>query len=893
MDLIYNVVWSTEKPTKSNLCGKVVVAWSCRNLIAFSTGYRKLHSGEGSNLSGANEQSKRSQITNSINILDPDSPWEVCSFKSGHEELIQTLTWDGTGSRLLSTDLVGVCKLWAMKNYMVNDWECVCTVNVGEGEKLVALSWIDTGIKNLFSVSEDQQLSQQHPVMYKNLNERFKTNRSKPPLVEIGGMRAKDGWVAISETGLICVTTIKPEVQITRKCLAQVRTRVAVADLAFSSKGKVIVVANDGEQCSAVQFYRVSLSGGPDDCQITSDPLPCLFPHSHSEIDDYPEYHVNNIQFLSRNSGEALIVCTTGPSGSCIKRWEMKKEIIQLHERFKQETIVRPRPQNYSVYEWRNINTYKDSAKILSLCLPRLPTPKVDFLPMSNLLTYPASILLVQYDDDRLQLLNSVGLIPSGSFRTKMQSSVDSDLGIATKRARTSLTCYSTGCLGAICYSPCCCCAVGVTMGGDLRLFKLHHLGDSMGGIRLKRSLTDLLQYCLLTGWEWWDVLMAAHLGTPADTLDAMLRQLTDEYSNQDIPQKQIRLPRFRAIKASLFRCMKDGAGQAVDCYVRQLLVAIATFFRSLLKSSHSAAEQLNKISTTLDVEVDKVLQVLDTKELTLESTTLLSMFPLIQWLTDLAMFVVVAFTSHHNKESAAGVSLIRDTSTLGTLREMLVLIRFWGQTTPTVLPSITPSAEKNESLALLFKIFTKIWLLSGQAGVDDPDLHVEDRLAAEAAPLSPNPMFLQNMQIPNLSRGVSGRAVSGSIRPGLYQFGTPPVWRTSHQIFHPLASAIFPIPADGSNALDVVRRIYLDKSPETKLKQCTRCNCLSLVDGISDHAAARAWEQRWVRACVCGGSWRKLPFKEQQNVAATATNTGSTASAAATVTPAVSVASQ
>lgn len=73
-----------------------------------------------------------------------------------------------------------------------------------------------------------------------------------------------------------------------------------------------------------------------------------------------------------------------------------------------------------------------------------------------------------------------------------------------------------------------------------------------------------------------------------------MLRQLTDEFSIQDIPQQQIRLSRFRAIKASLFRCMKDGAGQAIDCYVRQLLVAIATFFRSVLKSSHSAAEQLN-----------------------------------------------------------------------------------------------------------------------------------------------------------------------------------------------------------------------------------------------------------------------------------------------------------
>ena len=30
----------------------------------------------------------------------------------------------------------------------------------------------------------------------------------------------------------------------------------------------------------------------------------------------------------------------------------------------------------------------------------------------------------------------------------------------------------------------------------------------------------------------------------------------------------------------------------------------------------------------------------------------------------------------------------------------------------------------------MLFKIFTKIWLLSRQAGADDPDLHVEDRLA-------------------------------------------------------------------------------------------------------------------------------------------------------------------
>ena len=68
------------------------------------------------------------------------------------------------------------------------------------------------------------------------------------------------------------------------------------------------------------------------------------------------------------------------------------------------------------------------------------------------------------------------------------------------------------------------------------------------------------------------------------------------------------------------------------------------------------------------------------------------------------------------------------------------------------------------------------------------------------------------------------------------------------------------------------------------------RCNCVSLVDGISDHAAAKAWEQRWVRACVCGGSWRRLPFKEQQNVVApAATSASETAATGAATVPVAS----
>ena len=34
---------------------------------------------------------------------------------------------------------------------------------------------------------------------------------------------------------------------------------------------------------------------------------------------------------------------------------------------------------------------------------------------------------------------------------------------------------YNTDSLGAVCYSPCCCCVVGVTIAGDLSLFKFQH----------------------------------------------------------------------------------------------------------------------------------------------------------------------------------------------------------------------------------------------------------------------------------------------------------------------------------------------------------------------------------------------------------------------------------
>ena len=74
------------------------------------------------------------------------------------------------------------------------------------------------------------------------------------------------------------------------------------------------------------------------------------------------------------------------------------------------------------------------------------------------------------------------------------------------------------------------------------------------------------------------------------------------------------------------------------------------------------------------------------------------------------------------------------------------------------------------------------------------------------------------------------------------------------------------------TQAVDCVRQMYLGKSPYS-VKACTRCHSLTLhqfkykVDKSSSSsssspaAVAKAWEQRWVRSCHCGGNWKIRHF--------------------------------
>lgn len=68
-----------------------------------------------------------------------------------------------------------------------------------------------------------------------------------------------EGWLAVTVSGLVTVSLLKPggALLTASESLCRLRGRVASADIAFTGGGNIVVAASDGSSSSPVQFYKV------------------------------------------------------------------------------------------------------------------------------------------------------------------------------------------------------------------------------------------------------------------------------------------------------------------------------------------------------------------------------------------------------------------------------------------------------------------------------------------------------------------------------------------------------------------------------------------------------------------------------------------------------------
>ncbi|XP_067243493.1 mediator of RNA polymerase II transcription subunit 16 isoform X1 [Chanodichthys erythropterus] len=842
MEIAYVCEW--EKRPKSNHCPSIplVCAWSCRNLIAFTTDLKNEEDDKGLDNDFIINITRPVDLSHMIHIIDTDHPWDVYSINSGHNEVISCLEWDQSGSRLLSADGDGQIKCWGMTEHLVNSWECTQSSSV-EGDPIVSLSWLHNGVKLALHVEKSGST---------NFGEKFSRVKFSPSLTLFGG-KPMEGWLAVTVSGLVTVSLLKPNGTLltASESLCRLRGRVALADIAFTGGGNIVVAATDGSSSSPVQFYKVCVSVVNEKCRIDTELLPSLFMRCTTDPvrrDKYPA--VTHLKFLTRENSEQVLLCASSQMGSIVECWSLRKEGLPVNNIFQHRSPVVGEKQPM-ILKWRILSATNDLDRVSAVALPKLPISisNTDLKVASDTKFFPGLGLALAFHDGSIQILHRLSLHTMGVFYGSSGSSQRVGEEPAIKRQRAG---GPTLHFKALQFSWTSLALVGVDNHGKLHMLRVSpSMGQMLDMNTLLRHLLFLLEYCMVTGYDWWDVLLHAQPGM----VHNLLEKLHEEYMRQNQALQQVLSTRIVAVKASLCKLSSATAARACDFHAKLLLIAISSTLKSLLRPhvlntpDKSPGDRLSEIcAKNTDTDIDKVMINLKTEEFVLDGPPLQSLQQLIQWVGDFVLYLL-ANLPNQGSIVRPGFGFLRDGASLGMLREMLVMIRIWGLLKPGCLPIYTATSDNQDSMFLLFRLLTKLWLCSrDESHPQDPDETLIDECC-----LLPSQLLVPSMDWLPINDGVITKIQSK--HPLRLQFGKPytlPGVNPNTQV------EVFRIPA--SQRMDHLRCLHLGISPTEDSKACTRCGCVTMLRSPNKTNAMRQWEQRWIKNCLCGGLWRRIP---------------------------------
>ncbi|XP_037105220.1 mediator of RNA polymerase II transcription subunit 16 isoform X2 [Syngnathus acus] len=848
MELAYVCDW--ERCPKNTHCpsNPLVCSWSCRNLVAFTTDLKD------------DGDSGEPDVSQMIHIMDTEHPWDVYSISSGHAEVISCLEWDQSGSRLLSADSDGHIKCWSMSEHLVNSWHSVLSSSV-EGDPIVALSWLHNGVKLALHVEMSGST---------NFGEKFSRVKFSPSLTLFGG-KPMEGWLAVTVSGLVTVSLLKPggALLTASECLCRLRGRVALADIAFTGGGNIVVAATDGSSSSPVQFYKVVVSVVSEKCRIDTELLPSLFLRCMTDPlrrDKYPA--VTHLKFLTRENSEQVLLCASNQSGSIVECWSLRKEGLPVNNIFQHRSPVVGEKQP-TILKWRILTTTNDLERVSAVALPKLPVSisNTDLKVASDTKFCPGLGLALAFHDGTIQILHRLSLHTMGVFYGVVagcggpgQRPGDES---AVKRQRTGAPGLH---FKALQFSWTSLALAGVDNHGKLHMLRV---SPSMGQVlemnTTLRHLLFLLEYCMVTGYDWWDVLLHVQPGMVHNLVD----KLHEEYMRQNQALQQVLATRIVAVKASLCKLSTATAARACDFHAKLLLIAISSTLKSLLRPhvlntpDKSPGERLSEIcAKNLDSDIDKVMINLKTEEFVLDGAPLQSLQQLIQWVGDFVLYLLANLPNQVSRGGGEclgvqpnlfpvqgslvrpGFGFMRDGASLGMLREMLVMIRIWGLLKPGCLPTFTATSDSQDSLQLLFRLLTKLWLCCRD---DAPPQEPDESLIDECC-LLPSQLLVPGMDWLPVNDGVTVR-LQGK-QPVRLHFGKAALLAPSDALGR----------SAGCQRTDNLRCVHMGLCPTEESKACTRCGCVTMLRSPNNSNAMKQWEQRWIKNCLCGGLWRRVP---------------------------------
>ncbi|KYQ51898.1 Mediator of RNA polymerase II transcription subunit 16 [Trachymyrmex zeteki] len=627
-----------------------------------------------------------------VYVADLNMPWHAHKVLSNKHN-ITALEWDLPGDKLVMADTAGNVQLWMFKDHILNEWVLIGSAYF-PGEHILGAAWFHNGKKTGLVTEKKDSI---------HYSEKFNHLLFAPSVRQFGG-RAAEGVLVVSTTGMVGAIMITKDLQnptcYSTESLGNTRHRITAVDLCYGKNGHFLVAVSSGSICLPIRCFRVLVRKNDDKCTITSQALPSFFLQDGAPKDNSCTV-VTHLKFVVREDADSLVIAANSESGGFVEVWELREKSQPVHKLFQPKTL-----EPFKTVVWQYQSQYRCQSPVTAIATTKLSI--VTTLP-------PPSYVIIALADSSVHCLNRLDCLKEVAFSSLNTSWRPDEPSNKYFKNSVSIAHMDLSWLG--------CVLLACDTQGNMYLYKLLPDGTTGTSMSLSYACT-LLEYCLVTGLDWLDILLCLR----SSMIEALCERLDVSFNRQLQSTQQYHYIQFLSIKTSLYRMLITGQNKAADLSSLLMIHSVATAFKSLLRPSDlishdkGPAESLAAVITDVITDVDKVLLHLDPKEFTVEPSTLQSLQQLIQWVADLALNLLARLPEQRMQMKTGGYELLKDHKALNTVRELLVIIRIWGLLRPSCLPVFLRSADNLDVLALLFCLLSKLVQPNGdtQQQVDD-----------------------------------------------------------------------------------------------------------------------------------------------------------------------------
>jgi len=743
-----------------------------------------------------------------VYCLDLNTPWDP-TLVTSLESAVTCLAWDTTGKRFVCGDASGLVTVWEIEDNSVGDWKQIISFKHNQESFLAANFFLTSRPVSLHADLKESCL----------YTEKFSCGG------EIYNRSPMEGCVLVSSTGLLVTVAFPPdaEPQVRASSLGLGRRRIVYVDTATTKDGQFMVAACGLEPPIVVYTVSAGLNGeGWLDVRVNT--------HSSFSLMGEDPGRVCELKFLLSDCTEALVVGVAGPEGGRVQMWDLEVRTRGVHKLFSHSTGgVGGRVKG--VPEWNYSDEFSGggSAGVVALATPRSSV-------MGG--KKPACYVAVAFSDGSVQLLLRDSLAQIASVELPRGGNIAWSRTTSTNTHRVTVTICS------LAFTSTGNCLLVTDSLGQLYLYRMSPIADP-GGPPLAPYIVTMLEYCLVSGKDWWDLVVAAK----PSKLEAICDKFSEIFYTQPEGRQLYYFSRFMAIKSSLYRLAQASQYRAADTTAILMLKSINGAFKSLLSSA-----DLNYSDFTNPVEILEMLLVgqeeVDVeavskqlansglaRDLQVDSSTMQSLHQQTLWVTTLTLHLLAAVPEYKTRRGP-GYSLVNDGQSILVIRELLVMMRLWNMAR---VPIISPEKEVDLT-AKLFSMITKLSMKN------DDDSLIDDCL-----------MLPHKVMIPPLDTVLSPRGVIGSLHnlsgsPLSFTLCIEPDLPTlTHTPF--LEGLSYTGDPTADYYYDSVQKLYLGQCPGN-LKHCTRCSAVT-QNTVNRSNFARTWEKRWDSHCLCGGPWK------------------------------------